>query len=127
ERHPELAAIIAARFDEILVDEAQDTSELQLACLDKLYATDRLDSLVLIGDIEQSICSYTGASAQGCERLAARHELERIELVENHRSSQRICDAAANFCVRRAPDRAVGPDADCPWQPELLLYPAASP
>lgn len=116
---------MAARFHEILVDEAQDTSELQLACLDALYVTGRLDSLVLIGDIEQSICSYTGASPADCESFAERHGLERIELVENHRSSQRICDAAAHFCARPA-DRAVGADAACPWAPELIVYPAAA-
>ena len=31
-RFPAVAAAVAGRFDEILVDEAQDTSELQLAC-----------------------------------------------------------------------------------------------
>jgi DNA helicase II / ATP-dependent DNA helicase PcrA len=125
--HPDVASVIAARFQELLVDEAQDTSELQLACLDALCATGRLHSLVLIGDLEQSICSFTGASRVGCESLAEQRGLTAIELTENHRSSQRICDVAVHFCSREQPDRAVGEDADCPWQPELTIYPADDP
>ncbi len=124
---PDVAARVAARFDELLVDEAQDTSELQLACLRALCATGRLDSLVLVGDLEQSISAYTGASRAGCEALAIERGLDRVEFSENHRSSQKICDVAVHFCARDAPDRAVGEDADCAWNPELLLYPADQP
>jgi DNA helicase-2/ATP-dependent DNA helicase PcrA len=121
-RHPDLARAVAGRFEELQVDEAQDTSELQLACLHGLCATGRLGSLVLIGDIEQSIFSFQGASPEGCRALAQARGLETIELVENYRSSQRICDVAVHFCAREAPDCAVGPTAECPWAPELILY-----
>jgi hypothetical protein len=124
---PDVAAAVAGRFDELLVDEAQDTSELQLACLRSLCATGRLDSLVLVGDLEQSISAYTGASRLGCETLAAERRLTSIELTENHRSSQKICDVAVHFCARETPDRAVGADADCAWEPEILLYGADEP
>ena len=119
---PALAAAVAGRFDELLIDEAQDTSELQLACLQALCATGRLRSLTLIGDLEQSICSFTGASRTGCETLAEQRGLTPVDLTENHRCSQRICNVAVHFCSRTAPDRAVGKDADHPWDPELLLY-----
>jgi superfamily I DNA/RNA helicase len=125
--YPALATAIAGRFDELLIDEAQDTSELQLACLEALCATGGLRSLTLIGDLEQSICSYTGASRAGCEALAEQQGLTPIDLSENHRSSQRICDVAVHFCSRGEPDRAVGEDADCPWHPELTLYPSDEP
>jgi superfamily I DNA/RNA helicase len=124
---PGVAACVAARFDELLVDEAQDTSELQLACLSALCATGKLDSLVLVGDLEQSISAYTGASRAGCEALAADRGITGVEFSENHRSSQKICDVAVHFCSRDTPDRAVGEDADCPCEPELLLYAARQP
>jgi len=127
QQYPGIAVAVAARFDELLVDEAQDTSELQLACLQALCATGRLDSLALIGDLEQSISSYTGASRTGCQALAAARGLNPIEFTENHRSSQKICDVAVHFCARKAPDRAVGRDADCGWSPEIVLYPAERP
>ena len=127
EEHAAIAASVAGRFDELLVDEAQDTSELQLACLRALCETGRLDSLVLVGDLEQSISAYTGASRAGCEALADDRGLTRVDFTENHRSSQKICDVAVHFCSRDTPDLAVGEDADCPWEPELLLYAADQP
>ncbi|MFI7195310.1 UvrD-helicase domain-containing protein [Nocardia nova] len=125
--HPAIAAAVAARFDEILIDEAQDTSELQLACLSTILDTDALRSLVLVGDYEQSINAYTGASPTGCSEIAQSKGLERVVLTENHRSSQKICDIAAYFCARQQPDTAVGLDAHHPLAPEILTYPALTP
>jgi superfamily I DNA/RNA helicase len=126
-RYPELGAAIASRFEELLVDEAQDTSELQLACLQEVTATGGLPSLVLIGDLEQSIYSFQGASPDLCQQLADARNLAPADLSQNHRSSQKICDAAVHFCSRDAPDVAVGADASCDWNPELALYPPDEP
>lgn len=125
--HPTIAASVARRFAELLIDEAQDTSELQLACVREIADSGGLDSLTLVGDIEQSISAYTGASAEGCEALATHRGLTRIDLVENHRSSQKICNVAVHFCSRATPDVAVGPDASHPVKPELLVYDAKDP
>ncbi|HEX3692636.1 MAG TPA: UvrD-helicase domain-containing protein [Solirubrobacteraceae bacterium] len=124
---PELAAALAGRFDEILLDEAQDTSELQLACLDELKSTGRLGSLVLVGDLEQSIFAFSGASADRCQKLADAHELRTEELTQNHRCSQLICNVAVHFCERDAPDEAVGQHRDCSIAPEVILYPPGDP
>lgn len=123
-KHPELAQAVAARFDEILIDEAQDTSELQLACIVELSKAG-LASLVLVGDLEQSIFSFQGASAAGCKALAVACGLRELSLAENHRCSQKICDAASHFCARGTPDTAVGEHRDCPVDPEVALYPPA--
>lgn len=123
--YPDVARAVAGRFDELLLDEAQDTSGLQLAAIEALRATGSLGSLVLVGDLEQSIFSFQGASAGGCRRLAEESGLEVLKLTQNHRSSQRICDVAAHFCERSDPDEAVGPDADCQIPPQVVLYPAA--
>jgi DNA helicase-2/ATP-dependent DNA helicase PcrA len=124
---PEIAALVAARFDELLLDEAQDTSELQLACLAELRKTGKLASLVLIGDLEQSIYSFQGASAEGCRALAGDHDLREEHLTQNHRCSQLICNVAAKFTSREEPDEAVGPHADCRLDPEIVIYPVADP
>lgn len=125
--YPDTARAVARRFDEVLLDEAQDTSELQLACLDALHATGELRSLVLVGDLEQSIYSFQGASAERCAKLAEDRCLDVLRLTENHRSSQLICDAAVNFCGRSDPDIAVGPHAACEIPPEVALYPPNDP
>jgi DNA helicase-2/ATP-dependent DNA helicase PcrA len=126
-KRPELSRAVAGRFDEVLIDEAQDTSELQLACISELAQSGELGSLVLIGDLEQSIYSFQGASAAGCRALADDHDLREIPLAENHRCSQKICDAAAHFCAREKADTAVGHDRFCPIDPEVAVYPPADP
>ena len=126
-KHPEIARRIGERFDELIIDEAQDTSELQLACIEVIRASGGLSSLVLVGDIEQSIYSFNGASPEGCQKLAREARLGHPVLRENFRSSQKICDVASAFCARRVPDAAVGPDADCDWTPEVVLYPSKNP
>lgn len=126
-KFPALAEAVAARFDELLLDEAQDTSELQLACLDRIQRTGRLTSMVLIGDLEQSIYSFQGASAERCAALAETCGLRTETLSENHRSSQKICNVAVYFCSRESPDVAVGEHADCPIDPEVVLYPPGDP
>ena len=124
---PDICRSVASRFDEIILDEAQDTSELQLACVEQLHSTGQLTSLVMIGDFEQSIYSFQGASAEGCRNLAATSGLREIVLDENHRSSQHICDIAVHFSSRERADRAVGPHAACPIRPEIVLYPPSDP
>lgn len=125
--YPELAAAVAGRFNELLLDEAQDTSELQLGCLQELHKTGRLRSLVLIGDLEQSIYSFHGGGGERCRDLAEQCGLATVELSENHRSSQKLCDVAVHFCLRERPDKAVGPHADCRIDPELIFYPSDDP
>lgn len=83
--------------------------------------------MVLIGDLEQSIYSFQGASATRCATLAETCELRTESLSENHRSSQKICNVAVHFCTRDNPDTAVGEHADCDMDPEAVLYPAGDP
>lgn len=122
-----VATAVAGRFDELMLDEAQDTSELQLACIEALHQTGRLRSLVLVGDLEQSIYSFMGADVERLKDLAKASKLDTLPMTENHRSSQLICDVAKHFCGRGKADTAVGQHKDCSIQPEVLLYPAKDP
>jgi DNA helicase II / ATP-dependent DNA helicase PcrA len=124
QRFQAVADALAGRFDEVLLDEAQDTSEVQLACLAVLHGTGRLGSLVLVGDLEQSIFSFMGADVTRLQQLAVDCRLATLPLTENHRSSQLICNVAKHFCSRGAADTAVGPHRDCTIEPEVVLYPA---
>ena len=125
--HPDITRAVAGRYDELLVDEAQDTNELQLECLRLLATSGALRSLVLIGDPEQAISSYAGASAQGCDDLAKHCGLTTMSLTENYRSSQKICDLASYFSSQALPDTAVGRDAEHSVIPQFVVYPAEQP
>ena len=119
--YPDIAAALASRFDEIIVDEAQDTNAMQLECL-RLIAEAGLRSIMLVGDYDQSIYGFSGASPEGCERLAVALGLKVLTLTENYRSSQVICDAAAAFRGGGIPDSAVGKYSELEIKPQILLY-----
>ncbi|GAA1549318.1 ATP-dependent helicase [Kribbella lupini] len=121
EKFPDVRSAVAARFDEIIVDEAQDTSGFQIECL-RLIAGAGLSSLFLVGDFDQSIYEFKGASRKSCLGLASQIGLVEYRLTENHRSSQRICNVAANFRGLETPDSAVGPAANANIQPSVMLY-----
>jgi DNA helicase II / ATP-dependent DNA helicase PcrA len=122
EDYPGLAAAVAARFDELIIDEAQDTSDVQLRCLELLHLTGGLQSLVLVGDFDQAIYSFAGASPGECQALGAACRLVPLSLTENFRSSQAICEVTHRFSSRTLPDVARGSHRDFGVQPEFLLY-----
>jgi superfamily I DNA/RNA helicase len=126
-RNPRVAEALAGRFDELIVDEAQDTSDVQLACLRLLRETRRLRSLVLVADLEQSIYGFQGADPAGCQRLIDACDLQPLELRSNFRSSQRICDVARHFTARETADHAAGEHAACEIDPEVLRFAANRP
>jgi DNA helicase II / ATP-dependent DNA helicase PcrA len=121
ERDPDLTTAVARRFAEIVVDEVQDTTDVQFRCLDLIREAGLL-SIGLVGDLDQAIYGWMGATPDACRSFAARHGLAEIALTKNFRSSQRICDVTANFSSRPEPDRAAGPYRDYPAAPEVFLY-----
>lgn len=120
--HESLRSNLARRFDEILIDEAQDTSDVQVACLELIHGTGELRSLVLVGDSDQSIYGFQGAVPEASQRMADQLGLEQVLLSENYRSSQLICNVTGNFRQSRLTERAVGPHKDEAIVPEIIPY-----
>ncbi|MBQ0084347.1 MAG: helicase-exonuclease AddAB subunit AddA [Clostridiales bacterium] len=90
---------IIERFDEVLVDEYQDTNDMQ----DRLFAalSDNGKKIFIVGDIKQSIYGFRGANpAHFAEKMesyvkfdeAIEDELKKISLSSNFRSRKGICD-----------------------------------
>jgi len=125
--YPQVARAVAGRFHEIIIDEAQDTSDVQLACLEELLNTGRLRSLVTVADPEQSIYGFQGADPRRFEQFVTNRDLATLRLDVNFRSSQRICDVAHRFTRRDRPDLARGPNAECEVPPELFRYDSRHP
>ncbi len=118
--HPQIARTLCARYPWFLIDEFQDTTELQIEILKGLYATGR-SSFFAVGDLAQSIFAFTGARpelvAPFGEHIAARADLS---LSENFRSSQRIVVHAERLFPRVPAMTAEGPNKACPTEPLLL-------
>jgi DNA helicase-2/ATP-dependent DNA helicase PcrA len=90
---PEAAATVRARKRWFSVDEYQDTNPLQERLLE-LWAGDSPDVCV-VGDADQTIYTFAGASPAFLETFADRHGGARIvELIENYRSTPEVLDLA---------------------------------
>ncbi|HEX5013832.1 MAG TPA: ATP-dependent DNA helicase UvrD2 [Candidatus Limnocylindrales bacterium] len=90
---PEAAATVRARKRWFSVDEYQDTNPLQERLLE-LWAGDSSDVCV-VGDADQTIYTFAGASPAFLETFADRHPGARVvELTENYRSTPEVLDIA---------------------------------
>ncbi len=88
-----LRAHYRGRFHHILVDEFQDTNRLQYAWL-KLLAGQG-NAIFAVGDDDQSIYRFRGATAANMQDLQKDFAVERVvKLEQNYRSHGHILDAA---------------------------------
>ncbi|MDD3256998.1 MAG: ATP-dependent helicase [Methanocorpusculum sp.] len=90
--YPEITKALVLRFPELIIDEAQDTSEIQMAILEVLINTGNLQNLMLIGDPDQSIFEWNDAKPElFIKKFQAWSENSCI-LSNNRRSTQKICE-----------------------------------
>jgi DNA helicase II / ATP-dependent DNA helicase PcrA len=89
-----LAGEIGAQFDQILVDEYQDTNLLQAEILRALRPTG--EGLTVVGDDAQSIYSFRAAAVENILGFPAQYAppASVVTLEQNYRSTQGILDAA---------------------------------
>lgn len=84
------------KYKYILIDEFQDTSEIQYDILKKIIAPET--SVFIVGDIDQSIYSWRGAIVENMLNLQKNHDnIEMIKLEQNYRSSKKILKHANNL------------------------------
>lgn len=91
--HPDVLERYQRRFQFILVDEYQDTNQLQSDLIDLLAA--RNHNIMAVGDDSQSIYSWRGANFQNILRFPERHLGARVFRIEtNYRSTPEILNVA---------------------------------
>jgi ATP-dependent DNA helicase RecQ len=100
---------LLAGFRWILVDEYQDIGRGQYELISALAGRTRPDadgrlSLLAVGDDDQNIYAFSGASVEFIRRFEADYSASRAHLTENYRSSVHIIDAA-NALIAPARDR----------------------
>jgi DNA helicase II / ATP-dependent DNA helicase PcrA len=102
--HPQIAADIGGQFDHVLVDEYQDTNQLQASILLALKPEGR--GLTVVGDDAQSIYSFRAATVRNILDFPNlfRPAADIITLDRNYRSTQSIL-AAANGVIGLATER----------------------
>jgi hypothetical protein len=108
------------RFDELVVDEAQDCSEADLIILTLLHNGGL--PLVLVGDPDQAIYEFRGSKPDAVQAFGSSLSGQ-LRLDSNWRSAPAICRLSWTLRPDRAvrpPDVAVGPQSNNP-RPIVLL------
>jgi DNA helicase II / ATP-dependent DNA helicase PcrA len=119
QQYPTIAAALGERFPMIMVDEAQDTSAIQMAILDCIVAAG-LKELMLVGDPDQAIYEWREADPS---IFLAKFIEKGATITENWRSSQLICDCASRLSSHQRPMKAVNPEvASFAALPRVLGY-----
>ncbi|MGB5623790.1 MAG: ATP-dependent helicase [Gammaproteobacteria bacterium] len=99
---PALAASVSARFDQVLVDEYQDTNLLQSEILAGMRPDG--EGVTVVGDDAQSIYSFRAAEIENIlgfpDQFRPRARV--VTLEQNYRSTQPILDAANDLIARGA-------------------------
>ena len=91
--HPDVLADYQDRFRHILVDEYQDTNRAQNELV--LMLGERHRNVLVVGDADQSIYRFRGASMRNILDFEAAFEDTTVILLEqNYRSTQNVLDAA---------------------------------
>ena len=122
ETYPNVAKAIIQRFPLFMVDEAQDTSEIQMRIID-LLIDNGLENIMLVGDPDQAIFEWHGARPQlFIEKFDTWRE-NSILLNENRRSSQNICDCTCRLSSLEGTSTAINEDVkECTFIPIVRTY-----
>ncbi|MBI2474053.1 ATP-dependent helicase [Candidatus Uhrbacteria bacterium] len=95
---------IRKQFKFILVDEFQDTNDVQYELVKLLAHPER--NLTVVGDDDQSIYKFRGASLANILRFEQDYpDTTQIVLTKNYRSAQEILDQAYGFIQHNNPNR----------------------
>lgn len=91
EKYPKIAQALTIRFPHVIIDEAQDTTDVHMRIFD-LLIENGLKNIVLVGDPEQALYEWNGAKPDLFNRKYDEWEDDSIIFKTNFRSSQKICD-----------------------------------
>lgn len=87
---PFIAKSIVLRFPYIIIDEAQDTSEIQMKMID-ILVENGLENLILVGDPDQAIFEWHNAKPELLNNKMNDWK-DSYTMNENWRSSQNVCN-----------------------------------
>jgi ATP-dependent DNA helicase RecQ len=90
---------LLGRWTHVFVDEVQDVDDDQAALIDALIDRSRRDddhalTVFAVGDDDQAIYGWRGARSRFLREFPSRYAAERLDLVQNYRSTRAILDVA---------------------------------
>lgn len=112
---------LAARFDEVVVDEAQDCNPLDLQILGWLRS--HALRVVIVCDPDQAIYGFRQGDPGNLRQFAESYlAANRLRLTGNFRSTEPICTLASTLRTRLEPDEPKGPNAPTLIPVQILDY-----
>ncbi|MDP2562005.1 DNA helicase II [Psychrobium sp. 1_MG-2023] len=91
--NPQVLSHYQRRFSNILVDEFQDTNNIQYAWIKMLAG--QHNNIMIVGDDDQSIYGWRGAKVENLQRFLTDYpKAQTIKLEQNYRSTSNILEAA---------------------------------
>ena len=122
ETHPNVAKALVQRFPMLMVDEAQDTSEIQMRIID-IFIENGLDDVVLVGDPDQAIFEWHDAKPRLFIAKFDEWSENSVVLNENRRSSQNICNCTCRLSSLEETSVAINDDVkECKVVPIVVTY-----
>lgn len=104
ESRPNVQKQLQNRYHTIFIDEFQDTNPMQSRLIDLLSRSD--GELVVVGDDDQSIYGFRGATIQNILGFKTRYpDAKEVVLTQNYRSHQAILDCSYNLIKHNNPHR----------------------
>ncbi|WP_417203924.1 UvrD-helicase domain-containing protein [Sutterella wadsworthensis] len=99
--HPSISTILGQLFAFIMVDEYQDTKQIQYSIIASILKAGRGTKTFIVGDPNQAIYESLGGYPIAFNEFQsmANIELKKLELSKNYRSSERIIKYFRNFNV----------------------------
>ena len=91
----EVAQSYSQKYQYIMVDEYQDTNDIQLKILKKLCSTH--NNICVVGDDDQSIYGFRGANIKNILEFQKDFDAKIVKLEENYRSTPEILKIANNL------------------------------
>ena len=92
DEYEEVATSYSQKYQYIMVDEYQDTNDIQLKILKKLCSTH--NNICVVGDDDQSIYGFRGANIKNILEFQKEFDAKIVKLEHNYRSTPEILEVA---------------------------------
>jgi len=111
--------LLASRFTEIIVDEAQDCGAEELRVLQAAH--DNGVAIVMVADLDQAIYEFRRAKPDDVRGFASKLPVG-TPLTGNFRSSPAVCRAGSALRFGNQEDEPIGPNRDNDWLVRVVEF-----
>ncbi len=109
----------------LVIDEAQDMDKYEFELIKTLMEFNEEMRVIAVGDDDQNIYEFRGASSQYLERFISKQNAKKIELIENYRSKSNIVEFTNQFVKKikhRLKDTPIVPQTNEIGQVNITKY-----